>query len=73
MNSEDYENLRKLIGELQAQTHMICGEGYTVFNGLLDDVKENYICGLATTVDRAKRLVEKIKPMAPEDASSQRG
>lgn len=72
MNSEDYETLRKLIGELQAQTHMICGEGYTVFNGLLDDVKENYICGLVSTVDRAKHLVEKIKP-STEDAPSQAG
>jgi hypothetical protein len=64
MQNEDYDNLCKLIGELQAQTHMICGEGYTVFNGLLDDVKENYICGLVSTVDRARHLVEKIKPSA---------
>lgn len=62
MNTEDYEKLRKLILELQAQTHMICGEGYTVFNGLVDDIKENYICGLVSTVDRAKHLVDKINP-----------
>jgi hypothetical protein len=69
MNS-DYENLRRLIGELQAQTHMICGEGYTVFNGLVDDVKENYICGLVATVDRARQLVEKIRPDFPSDDSA---
>ena len=62
MNTQDYENLRKLICELQAQTHMICGEGYTVFNGLMDDVKENYLCGLVSSVDRAKDLIEKISP-----------
>ncbi|HEV7619438.1 MAG TPA: hypothetical protein VGO51_15170 [Burkholderiaceae bacterium] len=62
MNTQDYENLRKLISELQAQTHMICGEGYAAFNGLVDDIKENYICGLVSTVDRAKHLIEKIDP-----------
>jgi hypothetical protein len=62
MNKEDYEKLRQLILELQAQTHMICGEGYAVFNGLVDDIKENYICGLASTADRAKCLVDKINP-----------
>lgn len=62
MDTRDYEHLRKLICELQAQTHMICGEGYTVFNGLMDDVKENYICSLASTADRAKRLIEKLNP-----------
>jgi hypothetical protein len=62
MNMEDYEKLRQLILELQAQTHMICGEGYAVFNGLVDDVKENYICGLVSTVDRAKHLVDRIGP-----------
>jgi hypothetical protein len=62
MNTQDYENLRKLILELQAQTHMICGEGYTAFNGLMDDIKENYICGLVSTVDRATHLIEKIDP-----------
>jgi hypothetical protein len=60
METQDYENLRKLILELQAQTHMICGEGYAVFNGMVDDIKENYICGLVSTVDRAKSLIEKI-------------
>jgi hypothetical protein len=62
MNTQDYENLRKLISELQAQTHMICGEGYAAFNGLVDDIKENYICSLVSTVDRAKHLIEKINP-----------
>jgi hypothetical protein len=62
MNTDDYEKLRQLILDLQAQTHMICGEGYTVFNGLADDIKENYICGLVSTVDRAKHLVDKINP-----------
>jgi hypothetical protein len=62
MNTQDYENLRKLISELQAQTHMICGEGYATFNGLMDDIKENYICGLVSSVDRAKHLIEKINP-----------
>jgi hypothetical protein len=62
MKTPDYEDLCKLISELQAQTHMICGEGYTVFNGMGDDIKENYICGLVSTVDRAKRLVDKLKP-----------
>lgn len=60
MEKQDYENLRKLILELQAQTHMICGEGYAVFNGMVDDIKENYICGLVATVDRAKNIIEKI-------------
>jgi hypothetical protein len=41
---------------------MICGEGYAAFNGLMDDIKENYICGLVSTVDRAKHLIEKIDP-----------
>lgn len=62
MNTEDYEKLRQLIVELQAQTHMICGEGYAAFNGLVDDIKENYSCGLVSTVDRAKLLVDKINP-----------
>jgi hypothetical protein len=62
MTTPEYEDLRKLISELQAQTHMICGEGYTVFNGLMDDVKESYLCGLVSTVDRAKHLVDKLNP-----------
>jgi hypothetical protein len=62
MDVEDYEKLRKLILELQAQTHMICGEGYAVFNAMMDDIKENYICGLVSTVDQAKNLVDKINP-----------
>jgi hypothetical protein len=62
MDTQDYEHLRKLICELQAQTHMICGEGYTVFNGLMDEVKENYICGLVSTVDQAKNLIDRISP-----------
>lgn len=61
MDSQDYENLRKLIRELHAQTHMICGEGYAVFDGLQHDIKENYICGLVSSVDRAKHLIEKIE------------
>lgn len=62
MDTPDYEKLRKLISELQAQTHMICGEGYAVFNGLMDDIKENYICGLVSTVDQARHLIEKLNP-----------
>ncbi len=60
MNMDDYEELRKLVRELHAQTHMICGEGYTAFNGLTDEIKENYICGLVSTVDRVQSLVDRI-------------
>lgn len=62
MNMEDYEKLRRLVRELHAQTHMICGEGYAAFNGLADEIKENYICGLVSTVDRAKSLIDRINP-----------
>jgi hypothetical protein len=72
MNFEDYEHLRKLIGELHAQTHMIAAKGTPCSTACWTTSRKTIsVCGLASTVDRAKRVVEKIKPAAPEDAPRQ--
>ena len=56
--TELYEELRKLISYVQAQTSMISGEGLENFCNHSDQIKSDYLWSISDAAERALTLID---------------
>jgi hypothetical protein len=56
---DEYDGLTAKLAMLSANLSVISGDGFNSFNGLNNEIQQNYIWGCATLADECRAIIDR--------------